>query len=142
MATDNDGQGARGAPNPLFFGLLAVTVLALVVASAIPPQETALGLNSHLVYRVEVGVLMWLVGYLVLAGLWLAWHRRLFKRLPVPGLGGAESPEGDMEEAANELDAARTEMEEFRSTTKDALMILGERVARIEGRLDAPDKEG
>jgi hypothetical protein len=120
----------------LFFSLLALAAGAMLAAAAIPPQRAGVALNSVLVYRVEAAGVMWLVGYLIVAGVWLGWHRRLFKRLPVPGLGDAELPDGDAQTAVDELEKQAGEMKEFRRTTLDALTEVKERVARLEGRLD------
>jgi hypothetical protein len=125
----------RSGPNPLFFSLLALAAGAMLAAAAIPPQRVGVALNSVLVYRVEAAGVIWLVGYLIVAGVWLGWHRRLFKRLPVPGMGDAETPDY-AQTAVDELEKQIAEMTEFRRTTLDAVTEVKERVARLEGRLD------
>src|SRR3954465_13053464 len=86
MASDAEQrQGGRpgGGPNPLFFWLLLVTAAAAATAVAIPPKHVAVAIDSALIYRLEAAGIVWLVGYLIVAGIWLGWHRRLFKKIPI-----------------------------------------------------------
>lgn len=139
MASDEGqhrGGLQGGGPNPLFFSLLALAGAAAVIAVAIPSQHLGIALESALIYRVEAAGIVWLVGYLIVAGIWLGWHRRLFKKFPIPGMGSTETPDDDAQTAVDELEQQSEEMQEFRRTTLDALGELKERVARVEGRLD------
>lgn len=131
----------KGGPNPLFWGLVVVTLLAIAAALGVRARDTAPSMHSFLVYRIEVGLAVWLVGYLVAAGWWLGWHRRLFKRFPIPGLGEAETAPVDAQGTVDDLAQRVAEMGEFRSTTLEALAEVRERLARAEGRLSGQEPQ-
>jgi hypothetical protein len=113
------GLGPPG-PNPLFFAVLAALVVAVIAGIAAGDNEIV---SSNLVYRLVVGGIVLAVLYGVIAIVWLAWHRRVLKRLNVAGTG-AEAPG---QETAAELSARDEEIKEFMDTTTKAIEELDSR---------------
>ena len=114
------GLGPPG-PNPLFFGVIAALVLG-IVAGLIAGGEHEV-VQSNAVYRLVVGAIVFVVFYGVVAALWLAWHRRTFKKVSVAG-AGAEAPS---QETAGEVSKRDEEIKDFMETTTEAIEELDAR---------------
>ena len=113
------GLGQPG-PNPLFFAVVAAVVVAVIVGIAAGDDEIV---GSNLVYRLVVGGIALAVLYGAIAMVWLAWHRRVLKRLSVAGTGG-EAPD---QETASEISARDEDIKEFMDTTTKAIEELDSR---------------
>ena len=74
--------------------------------------------------------------YVVALVLWLAWYRKAFLESNIGPAGLKADAAKDVEGAALDLDAARTEFDEFRGETESALLELDERVQGLEGSDD------
>ena len=110
------GPPGLGRPgfNPLFLGVLIAVLLALIAGLEAGNDEL---LKSNLVYRFVVGGVVCAVLYAVVTVSWLAWHRRVLKRLNVAGTGGETPDQG----TAQELSDRDEEIKEFMETTTKAI---------------------
>lgn len=114
------GLGPPGL-NPLF---LAVVVAAVCgVAAGIGADGKAELVDSNLVYRMAIGAMVLAILYAVIAIAWLAWHRRVLKKLNVGAVGG-ETPD---QATATEITSRDDEINEFMETTTKAIAELYER---------------
>lgn len=134
MATENptasrdEAPQALGppGPNPLFFGVVLSIGFGLWAALGVDPRTPQASLDSVLVFRLQVGVAVALVGYCATGALWLAWRRTLYRRVGVGG-GALEPPE--KKQAEEERD---DKIGEGLARTADALDGLRERVESLE----------
>ena len=124
--------GPRRKPSLLFYlAGLAVVAGGIAAACASGDKDPGFALQSNLVYRLEIGLATLAVLYVVALILWLAWHGKGFFKLP----GGIEAPGGEeIESAANDLDAMRVDLDEFRSEAESSLIDLDARLQAIEDR--------
>jgi hypothetical protein len=120
----NQGLGPPGA-NPLFFGVLLAVGVGVVVALSAGDAEW---FRSNALYRMGVGALATGIAYVVVAALWLGWHRRVFKKLGALG-AAIEMPD---QETAQEVDARDSEVADFMDTTTAAINELGKHVEALE----------
>jgi hypothetical protein len=119
------GLGPPGR-NPLFWGVLGGMSLGVLAGVLVHGRAPAAALNSELVFRIEVGLIVALVTYWAVGALWLAWHQTLFRRLGF-GTAGAEPPE--RQEAVEQRDE---KVEEFMEKTAETLENHTERLEVLE----------
>jgi hypothetical protein len=112
------GLGPPGL-NPLFIAVLAATIVALLAGLTAGDAEL---LQSNLIFRFVVGGVVLAILYGVIAVTWLAWHRRLLKRLNI-GAAGGETPD---QESAKEISQRDEEIKDFMDTTTNAIEELAE----------------
>jgi hypothetical protein len=87
-------------------------------------------LGSNLVFRFAVGAIVAVVLYAITVAIWLAWHRKTFRKV---GFGGA-AVEADPDATAGELSARDREVAEFMDATTHAIDQLVVRVEALERR--------
>ena len=124
MAVDAETTKQPGA-NPLFFGVLAALAVGGLAAVA---AGDATVLHSNVIFRVAVGGAVAAVAYLAVVALWLAWHRKSFKKLGFWG-GAVEADDAPIADDVRQRDL---EVAEFMGTTTKALEELGRRVEQLE----------
>jgi hypothetical protein len=115
----------RPGPNPLFLGT-AVALVVGVLAGALAGDGALV--SSNLVHRLVVGAVTAAVVYVAVVALWLAYHRRTFKKV---GVAGAHVETGDPATAA-EIGERDLKVAEFMGTTTSAIDELRRRIERLE----------
>lgn len=108
-------------PHPYFWFVVAATVAGIVTAAVAGGRAPKLALYSNILYRVEVGALTMVVLYVVIYLLWLGWHGRAPKKLPLPGTPGLDT-------ASETLDLAAADQEEFQEVIEERVGLLEDAV--------------
>jgi hypothetical protein len=124
---ETESNRGTAGPNPLFFGTALAVLVGLVVGSS---AGHATLLQANLLFRVVVGGGVALVLYLGVVALWLAYHRRTFRKV---GVGGTNVEPGD-EAASEEIRSRDLEVAEFMGTTTNAIDELRRRLEKLEKR--------
>jgi hypothetical protein len=130
------------APKPLFYLLLALTLVSVLVAirvdAANPPS---LALNEPLVLRIEAGAVVFVVGYGLAALLALGYDGVFARRLGLPGGASIET----QRQTREGLDAAAGEFAEFRASVEERLDAHDTAIEDLDNRvyvLEPGDADG
>lgn len=122
-------EWAKGA-DPFFWLVLLSLVPAVLVAGQVSPERPSWALRSAAVYRLEVGLVIFLGSYLVALALANAYKGDALGRVAFPG-GGEVDPKDPALQEASEGAA------EFEEETRGGLRDLAEAVSLMNGRVSA-----
>lgn len=124
--------GWSSRADPFFWLVVLALVPAVVVASLMDAERPSWALRSAAVHRLEVGLAVFLGGYVVALALANAFRGRTFGRLGLPG--GAEFDPRDP--ALQEASEGAAEFEsEARGGLRDlteAVSLMNDRVSKLE----------
>jgi hypothetical protein len=95
-------------------------------------HPAAYALNSVLVYRCEIGFLVFFVLYVVVVLVYLASYRRTPTAMLIKGTGAHFPDVAPLEEAKRELDAARASLRELTQRLADDRAEMRERMQTLE----------
>lgn len=127
----------RRRPAHVFVSLVGLSALASVVAFAVadPPSDAPdFALNSTIVHRVEIGLAVFIAGYLVATALHLAMQGRAFTKLRAGAITlEAEQMAAAVESGIEGLDAVHEAMNELANATDGVIETLGD----FDRRMDA-----
>ena len=126
-----EARAAWTKSHRFFKVLVAASVLAIMGAATVRGAPPAAALESHVLWRLEVGLAILLVAYAFSMLMWLAYHGK-WTKVPVPGANGGVEPGGDIDE---ELDSAATDLERLVAQAKQRLDDHDEVIEQIVSRL-------
>ena len=127
---DDDGATPEPGFNPLFFGVVAAVLTGVGIGSGAGPSTI---LHSNLIFRFVVGGVAAAVLYAAVVAVWLAWHRKPFKK--VSGPAGTSIEPGDVDATqADQLRQRDREISEFMGTATKALEVIENRLEKLEKR--------
>lgn len=116
--------------DPFFWLVLVGLVPAALAAWAVDSYDPPWALRSVAVYRIEVGLVVFLASYLVALALANGYKGRSVGRLGLPGVGEVDPKDPALQEASE--GAA-----EFHKETRGGLADLADAVATMNGRVSA-----
>jgi hypothetical protein len=116
--------------DPFFWLVLVGLVPAALAAWAVDPYEPSWALRSVAVYRIEVGLVVFLASYLIALALGNGYKGRSLGKLGLPGGGEVEPKDPALQEASE--GAA-----EFEKETRGGLADLADAIATMNGRVSA-----
>lgn len=116
--------------DPFFWLVLIGLVPAALVAWTVDPRDPSWALRSAAVYRIEVGLAVFLGIYLIALALANGYKGRAIGKLGLPGGGEVEPKDPALQEASE--GAA-----EFEKETRGGLADLADAVATMNGRVSA-----
>jgi hypothetical protein len=116
--------------HPFFWLVLISLAPAALVAATIEPRDPTWALRSEVVYRLEVGMAVFLVGYLVALALANGYKGNSIGRLGLPGGTGIDPKNPGLDEAS---EGAAEFQEDARQNFKD----LADAIATMNGRVSA-----
>lgn len=119
-------------PDPLFWPVIVGFVPAGIAAIEADARAPSYALGSLWLYRLEVGLAVFVVCYILALIVRLAWQGRSFGRFELPGGGGAQPAD-----PAQKLDKATEEVDEFQTATRERFKMADSSFADIESRLEA-----
>lgn len=123
----------RRQPHPFFFAFTVATGTALIAGVAAPQRSPPVALYDSTVYGIEVGLVVFVVLYLIAQAGWLAWHGRGFRSYQAPGGVGVERE-------TEELDQAATEIGRFHEETGGRLDAIEALLEDVLGRVEALER--
>jgi hypothetical protein len=125
----------RTRPNRLFAGVvIAATALGGTGGALVhgPQHPSEYALNSLLVYRIEVGLILFLALYISIVLVRLAYHGRTPSRI---GAGGADLPDVSLiADALSEFEAAAAKLATLPPALADRVEELERRIAELEDK--------
>lgn len=116
--------------DPFFWLVLVGLVPAALAAWAVDPHDPSWALRSVAVYRIEVGLAVYLASYLIALALANGYKGRAIGKLGFPGGGEVEPKDPALQEASE--GAA-----EFEKETRGGLADLADAIATMNGRVSA-----
>jgi hypothetical protein len=137
VVRDNPGAGGDGGsefkrPHPLFWISLALLVPAGLAAQAADGGAPGVALQSDWVWHIEIGLLVFALGYVLAIVLWLAYFGKTVTRLELPSGTGVEVPGGgDLKRAAEETDSITTEVRENQERQNEINRLLLRRLNAV-----------
>jgi hypothetical protein len=133
----------RSHRSPIFASAVVLCAAAGAVAATFaagPAHPHAYALNSMLVYRCEIGAVIFAVLYLGLVLVRLAYHGRTPTRI---GAGGADLPDLDLLTGAlADSQAAATLLAQVPRDVADQVAALEQRVADLESKATGGTADG
>lgn len=100
---DGDRRSRTTRPHPLFWLSLGLLVPASLAAGAADGVAPSVALRSEWVWRLEIGIVVFLLGYVLGILLWLAYFGRTVPHVELPSGTGLDLPEGgDLTRAAEQ----------------------------------------
>lgn len=123
----------RGA-DPFFWLVLISIVPSVWVALTVKAKAPTWSLQSAVVYRLEVGLAVLLVGYIVALMTALAYTGRSIGRLGLPGGGNVDPKDPSLSEASEGANEFQQEARNNFKDLADALGTMNERVVALEDR--------
>jgi hypothetical protein len=132
-----DTPGAGGSephrPHALFWILVALLAPAVWAARAADGDAPGVALRSDWVWRVEIGMLVFALGYVLAIVLWLAYFGKTVPRVELPSGTGIQVPGGgDLERAAEETNSITTEIRENQQRQNEINRLLLRRLDAVE----------
>jgi hypothetical protein len=119
----SDSESKR--PHALFWISLALLVPAVWAAQAADGDAPGVTLHSDWVWRIEIGLLVFALGYVLAVVLWLAYFGKTVPRVELPSGTGMEVPGGgDLKRAAEETDSITTEVRENQERQNEINRLL------------------
>jgi hypothetical protein len=129
---DAAGDPASKRPHALFWICLALVVPAVWAAQAADGDAPGVALHSDWVWRVEIGLLVFALGYVLAIVLWLAYFGKTVPRVELPSGSGIQLPGGgDLERAAEETDSITTEIRENQQRQNEINRLLLRRLNTV-----------
>jgi hypothetical protein len=114
------------------WALTAGIVLAVVagVLVSVPRPAPSWALEQPIIYRIEFGGVLLVVGYVLLIAMRLGWHNRTFSKLTL-GPAGAEAQPAERA-AADELTQLRAQITALTEAMSETVEDLNARVDALE----------
>jgi hypothetical protein len=130
VVRDRPGDGGAGdvelgRPHALFWVSLALLVPAVWAAQAAAGDAPGVALRSDWVWRIEIGLLVVVLGHLLTVVLWLAYFGKTVARVELPSGAGVEVPGGgDLKRAAEETDSITTQVRQNQQRQNEINRLL------------------
>jgi hypothetical protein len=124
-------------PHALFWISLALLVPAGLAVQAADGDAPDVALQSQWVWGMEIGLLVFVLEYVLAIVLWLAYFGKTLARVELPSGTGVEVPDGgDLRRAAEETDSITTEIRENQERQNEINRLLLRRLNAV-----APDDD-
>jgi hypothetical protein len=134
---DDDGNSKFKRPHALFWFSLALLMPAAIAGQAADGDVPGVALHSDWVWRIEIGLLVFALGYVLAIVLWLAYFGKTVPRVELPSGTGVQVPGGgDLKRAAEETDSITTEVRENQERQNEINRLLLRRLDTV-----APDDD-
>jgi hypothetical protein len=123
-------------PHPFFWLVVVSLIPSAVAACAADRRAPGYAVNSLWVYRLEVALAFFVGVYVLIVVLWLASQGRSVRQAQLPGGGGVDLPDPNLDRAAEGFDEFQRETQARLETHEDSLDELDDRVTQLESRRD------
>jgi hypothetical protein len=112
--------------------MLLASVVAVVAAVMVDDSlRPGVALGSSVLHRLAVAFGVLAISYAISMVLWLAYQGR-WASIQVPGVGGGVQPADQIDQAADNLDQFRSDMQERLGAHEEVLEQLRDRVTALE----------
>ena len=129
---DGAGDFESKRPHALFWICLALVVPAVWAAQAADGDAPGVALHSDWVWRMEIGLLVFALGYVLAIVLWLAYFGKTVPRVELPSGTGVQVPGGgDLERAAEETDSITAQVRENQQRQNEINRLLLRRLNAV-----------
>lgn len=123
-----------GDAHPFFWLVLISLAPAAFVAATVEPRDPTWALRSETVYRLEVGMAVFLVGYLIALAIANGYKGNSLGRLGLPGGTGVEPKDPGLDEASEGAAEFQEDARRNFGDLTDAVATMNGRVSSLEDR--------